>query len=74
MRLAHRIAWLRDRISQMGHHPNLYYQWHEELEQLLKVQRSQPPTKTMPLGSYAARLKAHRMAKKQRKIHPNVNV
>ena len=27
-----RIAWLRDRITQMGHPPHMYEQWHAEIE------------------------------------------
>ena len=52
-----RIAWLRDRITQMGHSPNLYYEWHDELEQLIQATALTvpPPVKVLPLGTYAAR-------------------
>ena len=29
-----RRLWLEDKITQMGHHPDKYEQWHQELEAL----------------------------------------
>ena len=29
-----RLAWLKDRITQMGHPPHMYERWHAEIDQL----------------------------------------
>ena len=37
-----RKAWLMDRISQMGHDPELYERWHDELEAIRQQESSEP--------------------------------
>ena len=39
-----RLAWLRDRITQMGHPPHMYERWHEEIEQLTGLKPKEPET------------------------------
>ena len=52
MKSTNRIAWLEDRITQMGHEPSQYEQWHEELEQL-KAQPAPKPMKVKHLSAEA---------------------
>lgn len=37
-----RLDWLRDRVTQMGHHPDLYERWHAEIE---KIEEGGDPSK-----------------------------
>jgi len=39
-----RLAWLRDRITQMGHPPHLYERWQAEID--LLEEGSTPPSKS----------------------------
>ena len=55
-----RRLWLEDKITQMGHHPDKYEQWHQELEAL--KQEKPAPHVVRPqvvVGRSAGRLKSY---------------
>jgi len=55
-----RRLWLEDKITQMGHHPNKYEQWHQELE-ALKQEKTAPHVvrPQVVVGRSAGRLKSY---------------
>ncbi|MCP9910248.1 hypothetical protein KBZ15_10065 [Cyanobium sp. BA20m-p-22] len=52
------MEWLRDRITQMGHHPDLYERWHAEID-LLEEGCSRPskPERCRPSKRQRRRLR-----------------
>ena len=55
-----RRLWLEDKITQMGHHPDKYEQWHQELEALKQVKPVQSVVRPqVVVGRSAGRLKSY---------------
>lgn len=55
-----RRLWLEDKITQMGHHPNKYEQWHQELEALKQAKPVQSVVRPqVVVGRSAGRLKSY---------------
>ena len=55
-----RRLWLEDKITQMGHHPDKYEQWHQELEALKQTKPVQSVVRPqVVVGRSAGRLKSY---------------
>lgn len=55
-----RRLWLEDKITQMGHHPDKYEQWHQELEALKQAKPVQSVVRPqVVVGRSAGRLKSY---------------
>ena len=55
-----RRLWLEDKITQMGHHPDKYEQWHQELETLKQAKPVQSVVRPqVVVGRSAGRLKSY---------------
>ena len=55
-----RRLWLEDKITQMGHHPDKYEQWHQELEALKQAKSVQSVVRPqVVVGRSAGRLKSY---------------
>ena len=61
MTTASRIEWLEDRITQMGHEPSQYEQWHAELKEL-KAEQPPKPIKVKHWSAEALAAEAERKA------------